>query len=85
MDDYLCFRYLVGGLCAVCGMLFTGLPIPIIASNFNIYYNYAKTKFLMVSKVMKEMEKENKRGTAIYKNTSRIFCWPSYQSIEIKG
>ncbi len=59
---YFYFRYLVGGLCAVCGMLFTGLPIPIIASNFNIYYNYAKTKFLMVSKFIKDMEKSKKKG-----------------------
>ena len=34
--------YLVGGLCALCGMLSTGLSIPIIANNFNMYYIYAK-------------------------------------------
>lgn len=34
--------YLVGSICAVSGMLSTGLPIPIIANNFNVYYTYAK-------------------------------------------
>ena len=34
--------HVVGGLCAVAGMLITGLPIPIIANNFNLYYTYAK-------------------------------------------
>lgn len=34
--------YLVGGLCAVSGTLITGLPIPIIASNFNWYYHNAR-------------------------------------------
>ncbi len=34
--------YLIGGLCAVCGIIITGLPIPIIASNFNHYYIYSR-------------------------------------------
>ena len=34
--------YIVAGSCAICGILITGLPIPIIASNFNYYYNYAR-------------------------------------------
>ena len=36
--------YGVGALCAVSGMLATGLPIPIIANNFTFYYNVAKMK-----------------------------------------
>ena len=34
--------FMVGGLCAVSGTLITGLPIPIIASNFNRYYASAR-------------------------------------------
>ncbi|CAD5120736.1 unnamed protein product [Dimorphilus gyrociliatus] len=34
--------YLVGAICALSGMLSTGLPIPVIASNFNLYYNVAR-------------------------------------------
>lgn len=34
--------YLVGSACAVSGILITGLAIPIIASNFNHYHEYAK-------------------------------------------
>ena len=36
--------YLVGALCALCGMLATGLPIPIIANNFTLYYSVSKLK-----------------------------------------
>lgn len=39
--------YLVGAVCALTGMLSTGLPIPIIASNFNMYYTYAKRSALL--------------------------------------
>ena len=34
--------FLVGSFCAVSGMLITGLPIPIIASNFNHYHLNAR-------------------------------------------
>ena len=36
--------YMVGGGCALAGMLVTGLPIPLIANSFNLYYTYAKVK-----------------------------------------
>ena len=34
--------YIVGSVCAIFGMVITGLPIPIISKNFNTYYSYAK-------------------------------------------
>ena len=36
--------YVVGSLCALTGILATGLPVPIIANNFNLYYTHAKLK-----------------------------------------
>ena len=39
-------------------MVFTGLPIPIIASNFNLYYTYAKTKMIMVENTLREIRKK---------------------------
>ena len=56
------FSYVVGAVCAVCGMVFTGLPIPIIASNFNLYYTYAKTKMIMVENTLREIRKKKKQG-----------------------
>ena len=56
------FSYVVGAMCAVCGMMFTGLPIPIIASNFNLYYTYAKTKMLMVENTLREIRNKKKKG-----------------------
>ena len=36
--------YVVGTLCALTGILATGLPVPIIANNFNLYYSHANLK-----------------------------------------
>jgi hypothetical protein len=42
--------YLVGSACAIAGTLITGLPIPIIASNFNYYYNYSRLLIKMAER-----------------------------------
>ena len=34
--------YLVGAACAVSGLIFTALPIPIIVNNFALFYSHAK-------------------------------------------
>lgn len=44
----------IGIMCALTGIFCTGLPIPIIANNFDLYYSYAR-----IRKAMKEREKEN--------------------------
>ena len=36
--------YVVGAICAVCGMLLIGIPIPAIANNFNLLYAMARRK-----------------------------------------
>ena len=36
--------YVVGAFCALSGLLATGLPIPIIANNFTLYYSVSKLK-----------------------------------------
>lgn len=36
--------YVVGAVCAITGILATGLPVPIIANNFNLYYRHAQMK-----------------------------------------
>ena len=34
--------YIVGGICAVAGLIITSLTIPIVSNNFNMYYDYVK-------------------------------------------
>ena len=48
--------YLVGGVCAVSGVLVLALPVPVIVNNFALYYSHAQAK----AKLPK------KRKTALY-------------------
>ena len=47
----------IGSICAIAGMLATGLPIPIIANNFNHYYFYARYKLKLSARQMPENAK----------------------------
>ena len=48
--------YFVGALCALCGIVTIGLPIPIIATNFKIFYDYANLTQRMKGKESVELE-----------------------------
>ena len=52
-DVYPCtaLGQVVGGLCAVTGMLITGLPIPLIAANFHLYHSSAKLHQKLLQRV----------------------------------
>jgi potassium voltage-gated channel Shaw-related subfamily C protein len=34
--------YIIGASCAITGLIFTALPIPVIVNNFTVFYNHAK-------------------------------------------
>lgn len=36
--------YIVGALCALCGLIFLALPIPVIVNNFATFYSHAKAR-----------------------------------------
>ncbi|CAH1801946.1 unnamed protein product [Owenia fusiformis] len=50
--------YLIGALCAITGMIITALPIPIIASNFNLYYSFAQIRHKQYKKKQNESGKK---------------------------
>lgn len=52
----------VAVLCAICGVLCTGLPIPIIANNFNLYYTYARIRRAIREKEIKRNRMANLRN-----------------------
>lgn len=54
--------YIIGALCALTGILATGLPVPIIANNFNLYYSHAQLQNAVVQR------KNRKRTTEIISN-----------------
>ena len=57
--------YVVGALCALTGILATGLPVPIIANNFNIYYTHAKLKEELRMRKPEAEEEENSEIPAL--------------------
>ncbi|KAL3842512.1 hypothetical protein ACJMK2_020516 [Sinanodonta woodiana] len=42
--------YIVGIICAVCGLLMLALPVPVIVSNFTLYYSHAQAKMSLPKK-----------------------------------
>jgi hypothetical protein len=36
--------YIVGALCALCGLIFLALPVPVIVNNFATFYAHAKAR-----------------------------------------
>lgn len=42
--------YIIGCACAVCGLLMLSLPVPIIVSNFTLYYTHAQAKMKLPKK-----------------------------------
>ena len=45
--------YVVGTICAVCGLLMLSLPVPIIVNNFTLYYSHAQAKMKLPKKSKK--------------------------------
>ncbi|GFR96597.1 potassium voltage-gated channel subfamily C member 1 [Elysia marginata] len=42
--------YIVGAVCALCGLLMLALPVPVIVSNFTLYYTHAQAKMKLPKK-----------------------------------
>lgn len=61
--------YLIGGLCAIAGMLATAMPIPVIANSFNLYYTYLNMKTKRDAAALCETETEG--GARGYGNGQR--------------
>lgn len=36
--------YIVGGMCALCGLIFMALPVPVIVNSFTTFYAHAKAR-----------------------------------------
>ncbi|XP_023932661.1 potassium voltage-gated channel subfamily C member 1-like [Lingula anatina] len=44
------YGYIVGALCAMCGVLMIALPVPVIVNNFAMYYTHAQAKLKLPKK-----------------------------------
>ena len=40
----------IGIMCAICGLLMVALPVSVVATNFSIYYSYAKARISLPPK-----------------------------------
>lgn len=41
---------IIGIACAICGLLMVALPVSVVATNFSVYYSYAKAKIKLPPK-----------------------------------
>ncbi len=64
-----------GSLCALSGMLATGLPIPIIANNFNIFYNYSRVREKLQKRLSRARKSINIRTSShnLIKRVNGVF------------
>lgn len=46
----------IGTLCALCGVLVVALPVPVVVSNFSLYYSHAQSKLRSNDKGLKASE-----------------------------
>ena len=42
--------YIVGAICALCGLLMLALPVPVIVNNFTLYYSHAQARLKLPKK-----------------------------------
>ena len=47
---------IIGTLCALCGVLVVALPVPVVVSNFSLYYSHAQSKLRSNEKGMNRSE-----------------------------
>ena len=52
----------VGALCALGGVLTVALPVPVIVSNFEMYYSHTQ---VMLQKILAQKKRSPKIGTTI--------------------
>ena len=70
--------YIVGSMCALTGILATGLPVPIIANNFNLYYSHAQLKEnIMNRKNIQDKDMPKERKESIDGGEKRLLRLPS--------
>ena len=62
--------YVVGAMCALTGILATGLPVPIIANNFNLYYAHAQLKEALGQRKCNIQRRESMRSLSDAYNKS---------------
>jgi hypothetical protein len=60
--------YLVGAACAISGLIFTALPIPVIVNNFTVFYTHAKS----TQQLKQFAESESHKNLAIAAKTKHL-------------
>jgi hypothetical protein len=54
--------YLIGSLCAITGIIFTTLPIPVIVNNFTMFYQHAKARQKLKNHSVRQKHLPNRAG-----------------------
>ena len=67
-------------MCALSGMLATGLPIPIIANNFNIFYSYSRVREKLQKRLVRAKKSIIKRNSSLNSSKSSRVSKPNDES-----
>ena len=82
------FGYLVGGLCAVAGVLVLALPVPVIVNNFALYYSHAQARLKLPKKkkrVLVGAADQLKTQVALPGNIENGTCLPAQSLSDSPG
>jgi potassium voltage-gated channel Shaw-related subfamily C protein 1 len=60
--------YIVGAACAISGLIFTALPIPVIVNNFTVFYTHAKA----TQQLKQFAESEAHKGLVVKARTTHL-------------
>ena len=55
------FGYLVGSICALCGVLTVAFTVPIVVNNFTLYYSHAQSRIRLPHEKRNELKKKMSR------------------------
>ncbi len=65
--------YVVGSMCAIVGIIFTTLPIPVIVNNFTLFYSHVKARKKLKDQTVRQRYLPNRALAMHYQSNDLRF------------